>query len=72
LVVGLLAADPDATLAKARENLAGPLAVHRRDSTAPHWLDQWRDLLDRGIDEVAEVLTSRDPHAVELRQNTRC
>lgn len=69
-VVGCLVTDPDATVAKARTNLRAWRGVHRRDGMAQHWLDEWWRVLDRGVDEVAEVLTSRDPKAVELRQNS--
>ena len=34
------------------------------------WLDRWHAVLDAGVDAVLEVLTSRTPHAVELRQNS--
>jgi hypothetical protein len=34
------------------------------------WLSQWAAVLHAGIDAVLDVLTSRSPHAVELRQNS--
>ena len=70
VVVGALVSDPDATLAKARANLAAWEGVHRRDGVAARLLKEWRQLLDRGVDEVADVLTSRELRAVELRQNS--
>lgn len=35
-----------------------------------HWLQKWLRVLDSGVDEAAEVLTSRSPLALELRQNS--
>ncbi|MGH3593081.1 MAG: hypothetical protein ACRDRF_18870, partial [Pseudonocardiaceae bacterium] len=35
-----------------------------------HWLQQWLQVLYSGVDEVAQVLTSRSPLALELRQNS--
>jgi hypothetical protein len=35
-----------------------------------YWLKEWLRVLDGGVDEVAEVLTSRSPRALELRQNS--
>jgi hypothetical protein len=35
-----------------------------------HWLKEWLRVLDGGVDEVAGVLTSRSPRALELRQNS--
>ena len=68
--VGFLVTDPDATVTKARANLRAWRGVHRADGMAQRWLDEWCRVLDRGVDEVAEVLTSRDAKAVELRQNS--
>lgn len=69
-VAGALVADPDGTLATARMNLSRWRGRHRVDGMAEHWLMRWETLLDSGIDDVAEVLTRRDPEAVELRQNS--
>jgi hypothetical protein len=70
VVTAHLMTDPDATMNKARSNLAAWRGVHRRDGMAQRWLDQWSDLLDAGVDAVAEVLSSRDARSVELRQNS--
>jgi hypothetical protein len=70
VVAALLMADPEATLAKAGENLAAWQGVHGRDGMAHHWLDEWARVLDQGVDAVADTLTSRDPLAVGLRQNS--
>jgi excisionase family DNA binding protein len=68
-VAGRLVADPDAVLGRARNNLAQLRRVHA-DGRAAKWLDQWQATLDEGVEAVLEVLTSRAPHAVELRQNS--
>jgi hypothetical protein len=34
------------------------------------WLDRWQAVLDDGVEAVLDVLTSRAPDAVELRQNS--
>jgi excisionase family DNA binding protein len=70
VVAGRLLADPVPTMARARKNLEAWSSVHRRDGIAQHWLSRWGALLDGGVDAVADVLTSRDPQAVELRQNS--
>jgi hypothetical protein len=70
VVAAQLMSDPDGTIAKARINLTSWRGVHRRDGMAQHRLDQWADLLDAGVDGVAEALTGRDPQSIELRQNS--
>jgi excisionase family DNA binding protein len=70
VVAARLMVAPDATMAKAKANLAAWQGVHRRDGMARHWLDEWARILDQGVDAVADTLTSRDPLAVELRQNS--
>jgi excisionase family DNA binding protein len=64
-----LMADPTAVLARARDNATRLLAQHPAGMTS-RWLTEWLRVLDGGVDEVAEVLTSRDATAVELRQNS--
>jgi hypothetical protein len=34
------------------------------------WLDRWQDTLDDRVEAVLDALTSREPRAVELRQNS--
>lgn len=70
VVAAELMNNPEATLAKARENLSSWQGTHRTDGMSQHWLDEWARMLDRGVDAVADVLTSRDPRALELRQNS--
>jgi len=68
-VAGRLVADPGAVLSKARVNLDRLRRVHP-DGMASVWFDRWQVVLDDGVEAVLEVLTSRSPHAVELRQNS--
>jgi hypothetical protein len=68
-VAGHLVADPDAVLARARKNVARMQGVHDAGMAAA-WLAEWVSVLDAGVDAVLDVLTSRSPRAVELRQNS--
>lgn len=68
-VAGRLVSNPDAVLAKAATNLQRLRQVHP-DGMAARWLEQWRAVLDAGVETVLDVLTSRAPRAVELRQNS--
>lgn len=69
VVAGHLAVDPERVLAQARANLEQLESVHP-DGASAGWLAQWGEVLDAGVDAVFEVLTSRRPQAVELRQNS--
>jgi excisionase family DNA binding protein len=68
-VAGRLVIDPDAVLAKATANLDHLKRVHPGGMTAM-WLDRWRAVLDGEIEDVLEALTSGEPYAMELRQNS--
>jgi excisionase family DNA binding protein len=68
-VAGRLVQDPDAVLAKAESNLARLRQIHP-DGMAARWLDRWRVVVDAGVEAVLDVLTSRAPEAIELRQNS--
>ncbi|WP_239075658.1 helix-turn-helix domain-containing protein [Planosporangium flavigriseum] len=68
-VAGRLVTDPDGVLSKVRANLDRLRQVHR-DGMAAMWLDRWQATLDDGVEAVLDALTSRVPHAVELRQNS--
>lgn len=61
---------PDQVLAHARANLERWRGQHRKDGMSMHWLRRWEQVLDAGVDEVADVLASRDPEAAELRANS--
>lgn len=68
-VAGHMATNPLETMEHARSNLRRLRRIHPGGMSA-HWLDEWASVLDRGPDAVLETLTSRSPHAVELRQNS--
>ncbi len=69
-VVGHLAEQPDEILELARQNVITLLGQQARSGMTTHWLQQWLRVLGSGVDEVAAVLTSRSPLALELRQNS--
>lgn len=68
-VAGNLVTDPDAVLGRAAENLDRLLVQHQGTMTEV-WLTRWREKLRQGPGAVLKVLTSEDPEAVELRQNS--
>ncbi len=61
---------PAAILELARQNAIRLLGQQARSGMTTHWLQQWLQVLYSGVDEVAQVLTSRSPLALELRQNS--
>lgn len=66
-VAGQLVKDPEAVLGQARKNVDKLSTQHPE---ARRWLEAWRRALDNGPGSVLQVLTSLDPSAVELRQNS--
>jgi hypothetical protein len=66
-VAGELVKDPQKVLGRARANLE---KLSSRNPEARRWLEAWRLILDSGALQVLHVLTSVDPSAVELRQNS--
>lgn len=66
-VAGKLVADPQGVLEKARDNLERLQRLHGQGNP---WLAQWRNLLDGPVTDVLDALTSRNPRARELRQNS--
>jgi excisionase family DNA binding protein len=68
-IAGSLVTDPDAVMNKARENLDRLLRQHR-GTMAEVWLKRWQDKINEGVGAVLKTLTSDDPEAVELRQNS--
>jgi excisionase family DNA binding protein len=68
-VAGALVTEPDEVLDKARENLDRLLRQHRETMTEV-WLKRWQDKINEGVGAVLKTLTSEDPEAVELRQNS--
>ncbi|MFY1625690.1 hypothetical protein ACN261_08400 [Micromonospora sp. WMMD723] len=68
-MAGSLATDPDEVLGKARADL--DQLLHQHDGTmAEVWLKRSQAKIDEGIGVVLTILTSDDPEAVELRQNS--
>lgn len=68
-VAGRLAIEPDASLAKARRNIATMLRAHPAGEVHQR-IRRWQVLFDAGLDGVLDALTSREGHAIELRQNS--
>ncbi|GAB2859791.1 hypothetical protein GCM10022221_69180 [Actinocorallia aurea] len=67
-VVAELESDADRVLGLAHRNLE---RMRGRAGWGHNpWFVRWGIVLDSGVDAVIEVLLSRDPEAVELRQNT--
>ena len=69
-LLGHLLCDPDRVVAHARANLERWRGQHRHDGMSVQWLRRWEQLLEEGVDAVADVLASRDREAVELRANS--
>jgi excisionase family DNA binding protein len=69
-VLGPLMSRPQEVLDRAREQATRVLQQQHRTNMTSHWLEEWLRVLDGGVDDVAEVLTSRSPRALELRQNS--
>lgn len=55
---------------KMRPKVVGWKIVHRDDSMAAHYLKQWEQTIDGGVDDVVTVLTGTDELSGELRQNS--
>jgi excisionase family DNA binding protein len=69
-VLAELVADPEGVLARVRGNLHRLRAQHPDRGMTGRWLGLWQEVLDSGVDAVADVLTSQGPAALELRQNS--
>ena len=68
-VAGKLALDPSRVLGRARRNLARMRDVHPNGPVHDQF-DAWEALLDGALDLLLDVLVSRSPKAIELRQNS--
>jgi len=64
---GHIARDPEGTLAQARARIEQLLGG---GPAGARWLRQWLSLIDRGPEAVMRAMTSIDPLARELRQNS--
>ena len=69
-VLAELVADPEEVLARASANLRRLRTQHPGRGMTARWLGRWEDVLDAGVDVVADVLTSQGPTALDLRQNS--
>jgi len=69
-VLAELIEDPEGVLARVSGNLQRLRAQHPSRSMTGRWLGLWQEVLDSGVDAVADVLTSQGPEALELRQNS--
>jgi excisionase family DNA binding protein len=69
LVAARLVIHPAETIDKARQNLHTMRQAHAA-GTASRWIDSWQNILDEGPDRILDILVSRSPEAVELRQNS--
>jgi len=69
-VLAELVENPEDVLARVGGNLQRLRAQHPSRSMTARWLGQWQEVLDAGVDAVADVLTSQGPAALELRQNS--
>lgn len=69
-ILGRLMVEPREVLDLARRNATRLLREQQRVTMTSHWLEEWLKVLDGGVDRVADVLGSRSPLALELRQNS--
>lgn len=69
-LLGPLMRDPQGVLRVARENIDAWSSGHRSEGMTARRLEQWRDVLEQGVETTSDVLTGRDPLSCELRQNS--
>jgi excisionase family DNA binding protein len=63
-------AEPSAVISKAHDNLNRWTNMHRPDGMTMRYFEQWRRVLDDGLDTILDVLNSPSQEARELRQNS--
>jgi excisionase family DNA binding protein len=63
-------AEPDAVISKARDNLNRWTGMHRPDGMTARYLEEWKRVLDGGLDAIVDVVISPTQEARELRQNS--
>ena len=69
-VLAELVENPEDVLARVGGNLQRLRTQHPGRGMTARWLGQWQEVLDAGVDAVADVLTSQGPAGLELRQNS--
>jgi excisionase family DNA binding protein len=62
--------DPDAVISKAHDNLDRWTRMHRPDGMTTRYLNDWKRVLDGGLDVIVDVVNSSSQEARELRQNS--
>jgi excisionase family DNA binding protein len=65
-----LLAEPDAVIAKARDNLTRWAGQHRPDGMTMRYFEEWKRVLDNGLDTIVDVMISPSQQARELRHNS--
>lgn len=63
-------AEPDVVISKARNNLSRWSGMHRPDGMTARYIEDWKRILDDGLDAIVEVVISPTQEARELRQNS--
>jgi excisionase family DNA binding protein len=63
-------AEPNAVISKARDNLDRWHSMHRPDGMTVRYLEEWKRVLDGGLDAIVDVVISPSQAARELRQNS--
>ena len=63
-------AEPDAVISKARDNLDRWTGLHRPDGMTVRYFEEWKRVLDGGLDAIVDVVNSPAQKARELRQNS--
>jgi excisionase family DNA binding protein len=62
--------DPTVVIAHARDNLDRWTGMHRPDGMTVRYFEEWKRVLDHGLDAIVEVMVSPSQKARELRQNS--
>jgi excisionase family DNA binding protein len=65
-----LLSEPTAVIAKAHDNLDRWTSMHRPDGMTVRYFEEWKRVLDRGLDAIVDVMLSPSQEAKELRQNS--
>jgi excisionase family DNA binding protein len=63
-------AEPDVVISKARDNLERWTSMHRPDGMTSRYFEEWRRVLDGGLDAVVDIVISPSQEARALRQNS--
>lgn len=62
--------DPQSVLKTALTNIHNWKSEQRSDGMVTHYLEQWEQVIDSGVDQVVSVLTGTGGASRELRQNS--